>query len=147
MVNGHQRVPDGPGLGVEVDEEAVERFRVPQEVLDGHASRGELFIHPKPRLINAVVYPDGTCIYMDGLSAPGTYVEGVRTEILDDDDGSKEWARAARAGAAGRAGGQPLGGVKRRGWKEGICSSTDARGKPKHGGVSLRQAGILEESG
>ena len=90
VVNGHQRVPDGPGLGVEVDEDAVERFRVPQEVLDGHASRGELFIHPKPRLINAVVYPDGTCIYMDGLAAPGTYVEGVRTEILDD-DGSKEW--------------------------------------------------------
>ena len=90
VVNGHQRVPDGPGLGVEVDEDAVERFRVPQEVLDEHASRGELFIHPKPRLINAVVYPDGTCIYMDGLAAPGTYVEGVRTEILDD-DGSKEW--------------------------------------------------------
>ena len=77
-------------VGVEVDEEAVERFRVPQETLDEHASRGELFIHPKPRLINAVVYPDGTCIYMDGLAAPGTYVEGVRTEILDD-DGSKEW--------------------------------------------------------
>ena len=90
VVNGHQRVPDGPGLGVEVDEEAVKRFRVPQEILDEHASRGELFIHPKPRLINAVVYPDGTCIYMDGLAAPGTYVEGVRTEILDD-DGSKEW--------------------------------------------------------
>ena len=27
---------------------------------------------------------------MDNLSAPGTYIEGVRNEIIDD-DGSKEW--------------------------------------------------------
>ena len=90
VINGHQRVPDGPGLGVEVDEEAVERFRVPQEVLDEHAARGELFIHPQPRLINATIYPDKTCIYSYSLSAPGTYVEGVHTKIIDD-DGSEEW--------------------------------------------------------
>ncbi len=90
VINGHQRVPDGPGLGVEVDEAAVEQYRVPQETLDEHARQGQLYIHPKPRLINAIVYPDDTCIYMENLSAPGTYVEGVRTEIWED-DGSQEW--------------------------------------------------------
>jgi L-alanine-DL-glutamate epimerase-like enolase superfamily enzyme len=27
--DGHVALPDGPGLGVEIDEAAVERFRVP----------------------------------------------------------------------------------------------------------------------
>lgn len=90
VINGHQRVPDGPGLGVEVDEAAVEQYRVPQEQLDEHARQGQLYIHPKPRLISTIVYPDDTCIHMESLSAPGTYVEGVRTEILED-DGSQEW--------------------------------------------------------
>ena len=90
VINGHQRVPDKPGLGVEVDEAAVEQYRVPQEVLDEHARQGQLYIHPKPRLINTIVYPDGTCIYMDYPNVPGTYVEGVHTEIWED-DGSQEW--------------------------------------------------------
>ena len=90
VINGHQRVPDGLGLGVEVDEAAVEQYRVPQETLDEHARQGQLYTHPKPRLINTIVYPDGTCIHMDYPSAPGTYVEGVRTEIWED-DGSQEW--------------------------------------------------------
>ena len=90
VINGHQRVPDGPGLGVEVDEAAVEQYRVPQEVLDEHVRQGQLYTHPKPRLINTIVYPDGTCIHMDYPNAPGTYVEGVRTEIWED-DGSQEW--------------------------------------------------------
>ena len=90
VINGHQRVPDKPGLGVEVDEAAVEQYRVPQEVLDEHARQGQLYTHPKPRLINTIVYPDGTCIHMDYPNVPGTYVEGVRTEIWEDDD-SQEW--------------------------------------------------------
>ena len=90
VINGHQRVPDKPGLGVEVDEAAVEQYRVPQEVLDEHARQGQLYTHPKPRLINTIVYPDGTCIHMDYPNVPGTYVEGVRTEIWED-DGSQEW--------------------------------------------------------
>ena len=91
VINGHQRVPDGPGLGVEVDETMVEEFRVSQDVLEEHAARGALYIHPRPRLINAIVYPDNTCVYCYNLAAPGTYVEGVRTEIIDD-DGSSEWS-------------------------------------------------------
>ena len=63
---------------------------MPQETLDEQARQGQLYTHPKPRLINTIVYPDGTCIHMDYPSAPGTYVEGVRTEIWED-DGSQEW--------------------------------------------------------
>ena len=92
VINGHQRVPDGLGLGVEVDEAAVEKYRVPQDTLDEHARQGQLYTHPKPRLINTIVYPDGTCIHMDYPNVPGTYVEGVRTEIWED-DGSQEWQK------------------------------------------------------
>jgi muconate cycloisomerase len=28
IADGHARVPEGPGLGVELDEDAVERYRV-----------------------------------------------------------------------------------------------------------------------
>ena len=92
VINGHQRVPDKPGLGVEVDEAAIEKYRVPQETLEEHARQGQLYIHPKPRLINTIVYPDGTCIHMDYPNVPGTYVEGVCTEIWED-DGSQEWQK------------------------------------------------------
>ena len=68
----------------------MSKYRVPQEELDEHASQGQLYIHPKPRQISTIVYPDGTCIHMEHPSVPGTYVEGVRTEILED-DGSQEW--------------------------------------------------------
>ena len=88
VINGQQQVPDGAGLGVDVDEEAIEKFRVPEKKL--YENPEHPFIHPKPRLINSIIYPDGNCIYMDNLSAPGTYIEGVRNEIIDD-DGSKEW--------------------------------------------------------
>ena len=88
VINGQQQVPDGAGLGVDVDEEAIEKFRVPEKKL--YENPEHPFIHPKPRLINSIIYPGGTCIYMDNLSAPGTYIEGVRNEIIDD-DGSTEW--------------------------------------------------------
>ena len=78
--------------------------------LDEHARQGQLYIHPKPRLISTIVYPDDTCIHMESLSAPGTYVEGVRTEILED-DGSQEWQNSVRARPKGKAGGQSVGGA------------------------------------
>ena len=114
VVNGHQRVPDGPGLGVEVDEEAVERFRVPQEVLDEHASRGELFIHPKTAADQRRRLP-GRHLHLHGrprgprhLRRGGAHRDPRRRRL-------EGVAGAARAGAAGRAGGQPLGGVRVRG--------------------------------
>ena len=64
--DGCHKVPDAPGLGVEVNEDAVERFRVPDEKLDADGYT----IHPVPRIIKTAVYPDGSCIHMsgDGLS-------------------------------------------------------------------------------
>ncbi|NKB71761.1 MAG: enolase [Candidatus Latescibacteria bacterium] len=97
VVGGCQGVPQGPGLGVEVDEEAVARFRVPQEKLDA-CGPGQVYSPPEPRLINTVVYADGTCVHMGrmgtgyftGGQAP-VYAEGVRLETRAD-DGSADWA-------------------------------------------------------
>lgn len=96
VVGGYQQVPDGPGLGVEVDENAVEKYRVSQERLDGFEKHGQP-IHPQPEVIKTVVYPDGSCVHMidQGLgyfnagNGPA-YVEGVRLEAWEN-DGSKEW--------------------------------------------------------
>lgn len=94
VAEGCHTIPDGPGLGVEVNEEAIERFRVPAEKLDadGYA------VHPVPRILKSAVYPDGSCIHMagDGLSYFNAgnghaQVEGARLELTFD-DGSKEWA-------------------------------------------------------
>jgi L-alanine-DL-glutamate epimerase-like enolase superfamily enzyme len=92
--DGCHTVPDAPGLGVEVDEAAVEKFRVPAEELDADGYT----IHPHPRIIKTAVYPDGSCIHMagDGLSYfnagnGDAYVEGARLELTFD-DGTKEWA-------------------------------------------------------
>jgi len=94
VAEGCHTIPDSPGLGVEVNEEAIERFRVPAEKLDadGYA------VHPVPRILKSAVYPDGSCIHMagDGLSYFNAgnghaQVEGARLELTFD-DGSKEWA-------------------------------------------------------
>ena len=96
VVGGYQKVPDGPGLGVEVDEEAVERHRVPRESLEPFEQQGQLYTHPQPRLINTVVFPDGRCVHMAGLdlgyfNAQGpAYTEGARVESRPD-DGTPEW--------------------------------------------------------
>lgn len=91
--DGCHAVPDAPGLGVEVDEAAIEKFRVPDEKLDVDGYT----IHPHPRIIKTVVYPDGRRIHMagDGLSYfnagnGDAYVEGARLELTFD-DGTKEW--------------------------------------------------------
>ena len=98
VADGCQKVPDAPGLGVEVDEEAVERYRVPQAQLEAFQQKGELYIHPSPEIIHTVVYADGSCLHIagDGLSyfnagnGPA-YAEGARLELWFN-DGSKEWA-------------------------------------------------------
>ena len=99
VIGGYHKVPDGPGLGVEVDEEAVDKYRVSEDTLDEFRENGELYDRPKPRIINTIVYPDGSCIHM-GYSSQGygyfsaghgpAYVEGVRLEAQPD-DGSQEW--------------------------------------------------------
>jgi L-alanine-DL-glutamate epimerase-like enolase superfamily enzyme len=100
VVGGYQRVPEGPGLGVEVDEDAVERVRVPDEQIKPFADEGKPYELPKPRLLNTIVYPGGSCVHMAstnqgyGFFSGGhgpAQVEGVRLEVTPD-DGSKDWA-------------------------------------------------------
>ncbi len=100
VVGGFHKVPNGTGLGVEVNEEAVEQFRVPDQELHPFLDRGELYDHAEPRHLNSVVYPDGSCVHMAftrqgyGYFGDGhgpAQVEGARLEITPD-DGSKEWA-------------------------------------------------------
>jgi hypothetical protein len=94
---GYQSVPEGPGLGVDIDEEAVERFRVSQVALDA-LSPGQLYTHPAPRIVNTVVYGDGTRVHAGamggslGQAGPG-WSEGTRVEPAWEDDGTKEWAQ------------------------------------------------------
>lgn len=100
VLGGYHRVPDGPGLGVEVDEEAMRRFRVPDDKVEEARRQGRPYDHPGPRLISTVVYPDGSCVHMAnagqgygyfGSGNGPAYVEGVRLEPRPD-DGSREWA-------------------------------------------------------
>ena len=99
VVGGYQKVPDGPGLGVEVDERAVARFRVPDDKVAAFAEKGERYNHPEPRIINSIVYPDGSCVHMASTaqgygyfsSAHGpAYVEGVKL-VPQHDNGTKHW--------------------------------------------------------
>lgn len=92
---GVHKIPDAPGLGVEVDEDAIERCRVPAEKLDAEGYT----IHSVPEIIKTAVYPDGSCIYMagDGLSYFNAgngeaQVEGARL-ALTFNDGSDAWAK------------------------------------------------------
>jgi len=87
-VSGWVTVPDGPGLGVEVDEAAVE------------ALRATALAPEAPRRISTVVYPDGLRWHFAGEQQrheafyfgdlPG-FVRGVRLEVWED-DGSDDFA-------------------------------------------------------
>ena len=100
VVGGYHEVPNGPGLGVEIDENAVTKYRVNDKTLKKFSDEGAPYDRPDPRIINSVVYTDGSCIHMgrsgQGYSYFGTgngpaYAEGVRL-VARPDDGSKEWA-------------------------------------------------------
>ena len=105
VIGGFHEVPKGPGLGVEVDEDAVERYRVPQAVLEALKSAppgsvaGVNGVREEPRIINSIVYPDGAVVHMKnpgvgyGYFSQGhgtAYVEGVTLRPWRD-DGSQEW--------------------------------------------------------
>ncbi len=97
---GYHQVPDGPGLGVEVDEKALKKFQVPEKEMKKFRDQGQPYSLPSPRIINTIVYPDNSCVHM-GYSGQGygyfgaghgpAYTEGVRLEPWPD-DGSKTWA-------------------------------------------------------
>lgn len=108
VFNGTAPVPDAPGLGVELDEEAIERFRIPKKTKP----------YPAPGLLLAIRWPSGatsyyahTMQYWDDFLAGRlpVFPKGVRLEHVPD-DGSAEWrdlqARAQRGGV--HTGGRPL---------------------------------------
>jgi hypothetical protein len=83
-----------------VDEDAIERVRVPDELIKPFADEGKPYARPEPRLLNTIVYPGGSCVHMASTSQGYGYfsaghgpaqVEGTRLEITPD-DGSKDWA-------------------------------------------------------
>jgi L-alanine-DL-glutamate epimerase-like enolase superfamily enzyme len=89
ITGGYARVPEAPGLGIEVDEAALERYRMEPP-----------FELPKPRLLLSVVWPSGLVrhyadihqIWDDAFrgSIPAQ-APGVRMDVAPD-DGSTGWA-------------------------------------------------------
>jgi hypothetical protein len=99
IVGGYARVPEGPGLGVEVDEGALTRHKM--------APPYEL---PKPQLLLSVSWPGGWVRHYADIrqvwdeahsgSIPAQ-ARGARLAVRPD-DGSPEWAELyarARQGA------------------------------------------------
>ena len=92
VVGGHIRVPQAPGLGVELDWDAIENFRVEPD-----------FKKEVPRQIHAIRYPDGReMAYPDGsyreefLSGKlGGFLPGITSEFRLD-DGTEEFDREYR---------------------------------------------------
>jgi hypothetical protein len=109
VANGTCAVPEAPGLGVALDEEAVERFRIEPLTKEPY---------PTPNLLLAIRWPSGATSYYahtrqywdDFLSGRlPLFPRGVYLERIPD-NGSKEWkelqARAAQAGVHSE--GRPL---------------------------------------
>lgn len=88
VVDGHARVPEDPGLGIELDEDALERYRV--TTAD----------HSLPKHLVEVTRPGGTKIYFENTAQKWIYFHGgnrpvddwgSRTQLIND-DGSQEFA-------------------------------------------------------
>ena len=86
---GYTSIPENPGLGVEVDWDAVEQFRI--DVIDKP--------YPYPDLLIQVSWPSGEIDdYAHGLQywddfiggRRPVFVPGVRTDIIPD-DGTEQW--------------------------------------------------------
>jgi L-alanine-DL-glutamate epimerase-like enolase superfamily enzyme len=90
VFNGTAPVPNGPGLGVALDEDAVERFRLPEMPPKPY---------PHPNLLIAIRFGSGATSYYthcqqywDDFSAGRlpVFQAGTRTELVPD-NGSSEW--------------------------------------------------------
>ena len=92
---GYQPVPNGPGLGVTVNEEAVAQYRVADDKL-ATVAEGQTYAHPTPRLINTIHYPDGSRVHVAQLGTtsvhhgPG-WSAGVHV-VTREDDASADFA-------------------------------------------------------
>lgn len=106
LENGSARIPDEPGLGYELDEDALAKFRI-ERIPD----------RPQPNKLYAIRWPSGATSYyrnadefraefVDGklpVFARGVYMEEVK------DDGSKQWKDLhARVQKGGVHAGKPL---------------------------------------
>jgi hypothetical protein len=86
---GYAQVPDAPGLGVEVDEQALTRFKMEPP-----------YEFPKPRLLLSVVWPGGRVVHYadiwqcwaDGWAGNIPAQERGVTMEVHPDDGSPAWA-------------------------------------------------------
>lgn len=122
VFNGTAPVPEAPGLGVELDEEAVERFRIAPKPLPSPGTSwrppAEAKVYPHPGLLLAIRWPSGATSYYAhtqqywddflGGRLP-VFARGVRLEHVPN-DGTPEWrdlrARAQTGGV--HTGGRPL---------------------------------------
>jgi galactonate dehydratase len=98
--NGSAQVPDAPGLGVELDEDAIERFRINPTAKP----------YPYPGLLLAIRWPSGATSYYSHAEQYWDDVHNGRLPVFPRhvyletiaDNGSKEWkdlqARAQKGG-------------------------------------------------
>lgn len=89
VAGGHAAVPEAPGLGIEIDEDAVERYRVDKAD------------HDLPRRMIKVVRPSGLNVYFANTRQKWVFFGdgnlpvdewGSATEYLDD-DGSEDFGK------------------------------------------------------
>jgi len=88
VVAGHAQAPEAPGLGLEIDEDAVERYRVDEPD------------HALPRRLIKVTHQGNVHVYFADSNQKWTFYStgnrpveewGVNTELIDD-DGSRAFA-------------------------------------------------------
>ncbi|HUG80134.1 MAG TPA: mandelate racemase/muconate lactonizing enzyme family protein [Bryobacterales bacterium] len=109
VANGTAAIPEGPGLGVQLDEEAVERFRVEPLKKNPYPYPGQLIAIRWPT--GATSYYTHTRQYWDDF-AKGTlpvFPAGVYMESIPD-NGSAEWKdlQARAAAKAVHSAGRPM---------------------------------------
>lgn len=87
--DGYARVPEGPGLGIKLDEEAVARYRVEEGFSPSPPGNLYRVVWPSGA---SVVYPVGKQGMWDDFAAGNQplFRRGVRLEIFPD-DGSPTW--------------------------------------------------------
>ena len=84
--NGSAKVPDAPGLGVELDEDAVERLRI-QPIAKPY---------PKPGLLIAIRWPEGSTSY---YAHAEQYWDDVRRGVCRSFRGTSTSSRLRTMGA------------------------------------------------
>lgn len=96
---GEAAVPEAPGLGVTVDEDALDRLRMSPPYRVEYPRRLLTVCWPGGRVRH---YPDDRRLWADGLAGNLPPQEPGATLTVREDDGTPEWtARYRRASRAG----------------------------------------------